>query len=471
MNIHPEPRRPSGGPRQCVIETLEAILVAAADAGGDWRLVAAEHQLTGAGQTVVIIDSGIAYDHVALGGGAGTDRRYVGGWDFAENDADPYDDGPMGSHGTHIAGIIASTHSTAVGVAPGVDLAALRVFDDDGNSDLSWIERALDWVHEHRMAFRSPITTVNLSIGMRWNGASVPDWTIIEDELAILEADGIFTAVAAGNGFAQHENAGLNYPAASPLVVPVMSVDADGGLSAFSQRHERGIAAPGRQIRSTVPDYAGNFNSRADDFAVYTGTSMATPFVAGASVIIRQAMERSGIGISQDAINAVLRNTADTVFDPITGQSYLRLNLSRAIDSVTPDEPNTPQETTQPTAIVQTPTTTETTIVTTDPAVDSVSPTPPLQPRERLIYRIPALRPKSSHALRRADDFLSGDATVAAGTTTLTAGRVPIRVRRMSISAEHDAASFDAVHAEEERAGTHVAAADKVYKQLGGDRA
>ena len=59
-----------------------------------------------------MIDSGIAWDHVALSGGLGTGYRVVGGWDFAENDADPYDDGPSGFHGTHVAGIIGSSNST-----------------------------------------------------------------------------------------------------------------------------------------------------------------------------------------------------------------------------------------------------------------------------------------------------------------------------------------------------------------------
>ncbi|MCA9106473.1 MAG: S8 family serine peptidase, partial [Planctomycetales bacterium] len=92
--------------------------------------LANRYGLTGAGQTVAVIDSGIAYDHVALGGGYG--NRVVGGWDFAEGDADPYDDGPAGFHGTHVAGIIGSDDATYQGVAPGADLVALRVFNDAG---------------------------------------------------------------------------------------------------------------------------------------------------------------------------------------------------------------------------------------------------------------------------------------------------------------------------------------------------
>ena len=477
----PGPRRQVGALRHCSIETLEIVLATAADTAGDWRPTLAGSaglDLDGAGQTVVVIDSGIAYDHGALGGGFGPNHRVVGGWDFAENDADPYDDGPMGSHGTHIAGIIASTHETARGLAPGADLVALRVFDDDGNSDLAWIEQALDWVHDHRHAFQSPITTVNLSIGMRWNGASVPNWTTIEDELAILEADGIFTAVAAGNGFAEQQIVGLNYPAASLFVVPVMSVDADGQLSSFSQRHERAIAAPGRQIRGTVPDYAGNFNYRTDDFAIYTGTSMAAPYVAAASVLVRQAMHRAGqSAINQDAIESVMRNTADTVFDPITGQSYLRLNLARAVDTILPQvetvAPTTKVTTTTPstTTPALTPTTSipgttlpTTTTSPTHVVPDSFEPVTPPPRRDQTLYRIGAVRKKAGWLTGRAAHWSVGRGTGVAD--TLSAGR-SIRIHKLNISVEHVAASFDAVYAQGERDTASIEAADDIYTEIG----
>lgn len=68
--------------------------------------VQAEYGFRGSNQTVAIIDSGIAYSHYALGGGLGNGYRVVGGFDFTEGDSDPYDDGPEGGHGTHVAGIV-----------------------------------------------------------------------------------------------------------------------------------------------------------------------------------------------------------------------------------------------------------------------------------------------------------------------------------------------------------------------------
>lgn len=298
----------------------------------------AEYGFTGSGQTVVVIDSGIAYDHYALGGGLGSGYRVVGGFDFtAERDADPYDDGPFGSHGTHVAGILGSSDRTNPGVAPGVDLVGLRVFDDDGRGEFAWVEQALRWVHTHRSDFPNPITAVNLSLGASWNSGGVPGWATLEDELARLEADGIVITVAAGNSFTTDQQPGLTYPAVSPHVVPVASVDNNGLLSYFSQRDRRVIAAPGRSVRSTVPDYVGNRNGIDDDFARYSGTSMAAPYVAGASVLLRQAYEFVGVtDVSQDTLYNLMVNTADSVYDPVTAASYRRLNLDRALDAIMP---------------------------------------------------------------------------------------------------------------------------------------
>ncbi len=295
-----------------------------------------QYGFDGAGQTVAVIDSGIAYTHQALGGSLGPDYRVVGGFDFSnERDANPYDDGPSGSHGTHVAGIIGGEARLASGVAPGVDLIALRVFNDAGRGYFSWVEEALQWVHDNRDTFENPITTVNLSLGASWNSDSLPGWATLEEEFALLEADGIFVAVAAGNGFSGDKQPGLSYPAASPHVVPVASVDGNGLMSYFSQRNQRVIAAPGRSISSSVPDYVGDRNGVDDDYARYSGTSMATPYVAGAAVLLREALEFAGsIDVTQETIYKVMIDTADTIYDRVTGQSYHRLNLSQAIDAV-----------------------------------------------------------------------------------------------------------------------------------------
>ena len=196
-------QNPTDSFRPVAVERIEDRLLFAADCAriftdSDYEVVAQsladadplngisvreQYGFDGYGQTVVVIDSGVAYDHYALGGGFGTNYRVVGGWDFAENDANPYDDAPGGLHGTHVAGIIASDDTNHPGLATGVDIVALRVFNDSGYSELRWIEQALDWVHAHQYSFEHPITTVNLSISYNpLAGNSVV--TTLDDELA-----------------------------------------------------------------------------------------------------------------------------------------------------------------------------------------------------------------------------------------------------------------------------------------------
>lgn len=297
--------------------------------------------LTGQGQTVVIIDSGIAYDHPALGGGLGTGYRVVGGWDFAEGDANPYDDRPGGLHGTHVAGVVGGADPRYPGVAPGVDLVALRVFGDQGEGGFAEIESALQWVHAHRNEFVHPVTAVNISIGADWNASTIPAWSRIEDDLARLDQDGILIFASAGNDFGRHQTPGLSYPASSPHVIPAGSLAASGELSDFSQRDSRILAAPGEGILSTVPDYAFDFNGRADDFMALSGTSMAAPYLTGAAVLVGEAIELTrGHRATAAELEAVLRRTARSIEDPVTQQTYASLDLVAALRAVIPpDEP------------------------------------------------------------------------------------------------------------------------------------
>ncbi len=308
-----------------------------ANSATDLASIREQYQFDGRGQTVAVIDSGIAWDHYALGGGFGAGHRVVGGWDFAENDANPYDDGPAGFHGTHVSGIIGSSDSKYTGVAPGADLVALRVFNDQGSGNLEWVSQALQWVHDNRNSFENPITTVNLSLGSDWNATTLPGWASLESKLAQLKADGIFISVAAGNAFQNYQAVGLSYPAVSSHVVPVASHGADGSLSDFSQRSDRVLVAPGEAIKSTVPNHLFG-GTQTNQFLGASGTSMAAPYVAGVSMLLRDAYEFMGQNwVTQDQLLATLSQTADRVWDAATNAWYNHVDVAQALGAVIPD--------------------------------------------------------------------------------------------------------------------------------------
>lgn len=311
-----------------------------------------QYQLTGEGQTVAVIDSGIAWDHVALGQGFGPGYRVVGGWDFAENDSNPYDDAPAGYHGTHVTGLIAGNSSSLQGVAPNVDVVGLRVFTDSGQGSLDWIESALQWVYENRNSFEHPITTVNLSLGaLIPESLSAQVQAQFEDELSLLREANIVVVAAAGNQFNASTPDQLNYPAASESVWAVASTDSNGQLSSFSQRSDDILATTGRGILSSIPDHVLGWDGNVNDYHAATGTSMAAPQVAGAAVLLREAAESIGTVLNPDEMLSILQETAVRSFDAVSNNFYSQIDLVAAIDYLfasqpdqDPDGESTPQD-------------------------------------------------------------------------------------------------------------------------------
>ncbi|MCI0682005.1 MAG: S8 family serine peptidase [Gemmataceae bacterium] len=304
----------------------------------------ADYPYRGQGYSVAVIDTGIDYRHPDLGGGWG--QRVVAGYDFVNNDNDPLDDN---GHGTHVAGIIGSSNGAYSGVAPSVNLIALKVLDAAGAGSFGDVEAALQWVVQHQAQYN--IVAVNLSLGAG-NFASNP-YSYLEDEFNALKAHGVVMAVAAGNSFYSYgSQIGLAYPASSPAVVSVGAVWArDFGavnwfsgardfstgpdrVASFSQRSGGlDLLAPGALITSTYLN--GAYQSMA-------GTSMAAPVVAGAAALLHQALDAQGSPAHQDAILQLLQSSGAVVFDGDnehdnvvnSGLTFRRLNVAAALAGI-----------------------------------------------------------------------------------------------------------------------------------------
>ncbi len=231
---------------------------------------------------VAVIDTGIDYNHPDLAAnvwtnpneiaGNGIDDDHDGyvddvhGWDFANNDGDPMDDN---NHGTHVAGTIGAVGNNAVGVVGvnwSVQIMALKFLDASGSGYTSNAIGALDFAVAHGAKVSNN----------SWGGGGYD--SSLAAAIGRAQTSGHIFVAAAGNS-AQNIDTTASYPASYIQsynnVVTVAATDSNDNLASFSNFGASSVtlAAPGVSILSTL---------RGNTYGYYSGTSMATPHVAGA---------------------------------------------------------------------------------------------------------------------------------------------------------------------------------------------
>jgi subtilisin family serine protease len=233
--------------------------------------------VTGTGQTIAVIDTGIDYNLSELGGGFGKGHKVVGGWDFVDNDSDPMD---TVGHGTKVAGVLAASSFNLFGyryrgIAPDAQLVALRIDDSEDPVPNTRIEAALQWVIDHRDDYG--IGIVNISFGYGHFKTDFSD-KIFGDELKTLADDGVFITSSSGNSGVA-DGPGIEYPGADPNVVSVGGVDRFDVINEFTERASNlEMLAPGSDVGTLTLDGPDTVS----------GTSFAAPFVAGTAALMRQ---------------------------------------------------------------------------------------------------------------------------------------------------------------------------------------
>lgn len=248
--------------------------------------------INGTGILVAVLDTGVDPEALGLGGGKVVHRE-----DFSSppTDASCIDNGkldPFG-HGTHVSSIIAGaidSRNTAIqGVAPGASIVDLRVLNCAGSGEFSGIDSALQWILDHRADY--PVKVVNMSLGASGGQRDGLDPTSIL--INRLVAQGIFVAVAAGNGYAAANN--LFMPGTSEFATTVASATVNKYGKFLAQYSSHGptsdgragidITAPGSGIRAALTTAKSSFNNYE---TTMSGTSMATPYVAGIAALLLQ---------------------------------------------------------------------------------------------------------------------------------------------------------------------------------------
>lgn len=208
---------------------------------------------------VCVIDTGYNLGHPDLpdqnnGATGQANNGSVGNW---------YNDG--NGHGTHVAGTIAAlaNNEGVVGVYPGVDVHTVKIFNDSG----SWTF-ASDLIGGIQQCADAGANVVNMSLG--GGSASTSESNAMQNFVS----QGVMLVAAAGND----GNSTLSYPASYDAVISVAAVGSNESHASYSQYNSQvELAGPGSSVYSTYPN---------NTYATLSGTSMATPHVAGVAALV-----------------------------------------------------------------------------------------------------------------------------------------------------------------------------------------
>ena len=253
------------------------------DAPEAWQIHKGRNQAEG-GPLIAVIDTGIDYNHPDLkdnmwtnpgeipGDGKDNDGNGVAddihGYNAFSNNGDPLD---AHGHGTHCAGTIAAVGENGIGVV-GVNhranIMGVKIFNDQGSTNAAAIIRGIQY------ATRAGARITSNSWGGGGANAGI--------EQAFKDSPALHIIAAGNSGYDNDKRA--NYPSnyEGDHIIAVAATDHNDGLARFSQWGKKNVdlGAPGVDILSTVP---GN------KYDTYSGTSMATPHVAGAAALIASA--------------------------------------------------------------------------------------------------------------------------------------------------------------------------------------
>lgn len=230
----------------------------------------------GEGMKIGILDTGIDYTHPDLS------SNFVKGRNFTTDDVSDYVD--KDGHGTHCAGIIAGCDNDIgiIGVAPKASLYMGKVISDDGKGSIQNVIEGIRW------AINQKVDILSMSIGV----AKEPTEELHE-VISDARKAGIILVAATGN-----ENTNVCYPAAYPEVISVGAISQDLQRAGFSNYGEKlDVMAPGVDIYSTYP---------INSYAKLSGTSMATPIVAGVIALLQSYCRKNGILATPDVIKEMI---------------------------------------------------------------------------------------------------------------------------------------------------------------------
>ena len=280
-----------------------------------WQQQINDVNLTGEGETVCVVDTGVDFTHPDL-----TAKNILGGnLDCTINQSCPIIVNPnlTNTHGTHVAGIVGAKGGIN-GIAIDSNLISTKVFTPEGNAPAIYVKRAIEWCMQNAEQYN--ISVITLSLGTNtivWENHCDSAYLPLTNAIENATLKNISVTIAAGNGA---NSPGISFPACISSSIPVGATNKDDTLASYSNYNDLvKIFAPGTDINSTC--FWG--------YCRISGTSMATPMVAGVIAITNQYLKLSEKTMTPFEIEAVLQKTGDPILD--LPEDWKRINVNKFI--------------------------------------------------------------------------------------------------------------------------------------------
>ncbi len=353
INVTRRARRPLAGCRPA-IESLEGRTLLSGMDIIEAAATRSTYGVDGTGLTAAMIDTGVDYTNPALGGdGFGPGHKVNDGFDFSKGVSNPY---PVQPHGTSTAGLVASTDPTNPGVAPGADITALRVFDDNGGGNFDYVAQALQYVIDHHVQDKITVVNLSLSDGGNYSYNFFSNDNSIGQKLEglIQQLDALNIPVVAATGNSNDGSQGEGFPSILPGVISVTGSDVNDQILPDAQ-----ILGPGNgNAQTTLDAPASGLTAPTSDkqWTTVEGTSFAAPLVSGSIILLQQIYEkRFGTLPSVSDVEAWLQGGATQIHDSQFNVNIGRLDVlkSAALIPQAPTAPTPPAPPTPPTPETQ----------------------------------------------------------------------------------------------------------------------
>jgi subtilisin family serine protease len=243
--------------------------------------------LTGTNVTIAIIDTGIYANHSVItnDGKLNWSDRIIKFYNVIDNITTlPEDDH---GHGTWVASILGGNNSIYQGVAPNVSYIILKIFDNNGETNSSILLKAVDWILYNGDNYN--IRIVSMSFGAKPESDNLYEISRIQDTVEKLVDKGILVVAAAGNDGDPTKSYGdgtINSPASGKKILAVGGVNFFGSMYPYSSKGPtfEGIIKP--DVCAPAVGIFGADKDYTNDYSYRSGTSGATPFVAGLAALM-----------------------------------------------------------------------------------------------------------------------------------------------------------------------------------------